>query len=336
MMSKTKPVIGITLGDAAGIGPELVAKAAAKGVLTEQARPLIVGDEALLRLGMNIAGVDFGYRLVSDLRSADLRSADLNEGVIHVLNTKSVDVDLLKLGEVSSVNGKEEGDRLVDCINFCKKGFLDGFCYAPLNKGAMKAGGYNFSSEHELFAEHYGLESYYNEMNVLDKVWNIRVTSHIPLKEVPDHITVENILRASLLGCETLKKAGIENPRFAMAALNPHAGDNGTCGDEEVTVISDAIRLLREKGISVEGPFSADTIFIRAFRGDYDGVITMYHDQGQIAIKLKGFEHTVTISSGMPHPITTPAHGTAYDIAGKGRANVSTFESAYRLCALMA
>jgi 4-hydroxythreonine-4-phosphate dehydrogenase len=277
--------------------------------------------------------VDFTYRLVKE---NTLSREIFEEGAIHVLDTGSVDTDILKPGELSGVNGKEEGDRLVDCVNFCKKGLLDGFCFAPLNKGAMKAGGYNYPSEHEFFAVLYGLETYYSEMNVLDKLWNIRVTSHIPLKDVPDHITVENILKASRLGYETLRRAGFENPRFAMAALNPHAGDNGTCGVEEITVIAEAVRLLREEGISVEGPFSADTLFIRAFRGDFDGVITMYHDQGQIAIKLKGFEHTVTVSSGMPHPITTPAHGTAYDIAGKGIAIVSTFEDAYNLCAQMA
>jgi 4-hydroxythreonine-4-phosphate dehydrogenase len=335
MVKKSKPVIGVTLGDAAGIGPELIAGAAAKGALTAHARPLIVGDNSLLRLGMKITGVDFEYRLVSD-REEILSGETLNEGIIYVLDTKSVDVDGLRLGKVSGVNGKEEGDRLVDCVNFCGKELMDGFCFAPLNKGAMKAGGYNFSSEHELFADCYGLETYHSEMNLLDTVWNIRVTSHIPLRDVAKEITVENILKVSELGYETLKKAGHKSPRFAIAALNPHAGDNGTCGDEEITVIAEAVRLLREKNISVEGPFSADTVFIRAFRGDFNGVITMYHDQGQIAIKLKGFEHTVTISAGMPHPITTPAHGTAYDIAGKGIAGLSTFEDAYRLCAEMA
>ena len=335
MDEKRKPVIGIVLGDAAGIGPELTAKAAANGTLVRYAKPLIIGDEKLLRLGMKIAGVEFTYNRVSGTAET-LSPESVSEGSIHLLDTKSVNMDALKLGEISAVNGKEEGDRLIDCVNLCKKGTLDGFCFSPLNKAAMKAGGYNFPSEHEFFAELYGLKTHYSEMNVLDNLWNIRVTSHVPLKDVPSMITVENILRVSQLGYETLRKAGFENPHFAMAALNPHAGDNGTCGNEEITVIAEAVRLLRETGISVEGPFAADTLFIRAFKGEFDGVITMYHDQGQIAIKLKGFEHAVAVSSGMPHPITTPAHGTAYDIAGKGIAIVSTFEDAYRLCAQMA
>ena len=325
-----KPIIGVTLGDAAGIGPELVARAAAGDALVRDARPLIIGSEALLREGMKIAGADFAYRLVSEPGEAP------HEEGIRLLDTRSVDTDKLRVGEVSAVNGKEQGDRLIDCVNYCKKGLLHGFCFAPLNKAAMKAGGYNFPSEHEFFAHLYDLKTHYSEMNVLDKLWNIRVTSHIPLREVSDNITVENIHNAARLGYQTLRKAGFERPRFAMAALNPHAGDSGTCGTEEITVIADAIRLLRDDGISVEGPFAADTLFIRAFKGDFDGVITMYHDQGQIAIKLRDFAHTVTVSSGMPHPITTPAHGTAYDIAGKGAAIVSSFEDAYRLCARMA
>ena len=339
MAKGTCPIIGITLGDAAGIGPELVAKAAAragaKGMLTKDAIPLIVGDEALLKMGMKIAGVDFKYNCVTGPAEVLTRES-LSEGVVHLLDTKSVNVDALKLGEAAGINGKEECERLVDCVNYCKMGLLDGFCFAPLNKSAMKAGGYDHPSEHEFFAELYELKNYYSEMNVLDKLWNIRVTSHIPLKDVPGQITVENILKASMLGYETLMKAGFNPPRLAMAALNPHAGESGTCGTEEITVIAEAIRLLKDRGVTVEGPFAADTLFIRAFRGDFDGVITMYHDQGQIAIKLKGFEHTVTVSCGMPHPITTPAHGTAYDIAGKGTALVSTFEHAYNLCVKMA
>jgi len=335
MEKERKPVIGVVLGDAAGIGPELVAKAGAGGVLTRYAIPVVVGDEKLLALGMKIAGLDFKFLPFPPSVKKTGRDS-LNEGEIYLIDTRSVDMTGLIIGKVNRINGKEEGDRLVDCIEYCKKGVLDGFCYAPLNKGAMKSGGYNFPSEHELFAEFFGVTGYHSEMNVLDKLWNIRVTSHIPLSEVSGQITVENILRSFQLGYETLKNAGYENPRFAMAALNPHAGDNGTCGTEEITVIAESVRLLREKGFNVEGPFSADTLFIRAFRGEFDGVVTMYHNQGQIAIKLKGFEHLVTVASGLPFPITTPAHGTAYDIAGKGIALLSPFEDAYRICAQMA
>jgi len=159
-----KPIIGVVLGDAAGIGPELVAKAAAKGILTRYARPLVIADEKLLVLGKKIAGVDFPYRLVktpdevSDYSPLNQDHPDNNE--ILLLDTQSVDMDKLEFGKLSAINGKEQGDRLVDCVNYCKEGLLEGFCFAPLNKGAMKAGGYDFPSEHELFAEYFSLKTY--------------------------------------------------------------------------------------------------------------------------------------------------------------------------------
>jgi 4-hydroxythreonine-4-phosphate dehydrogenase len=325
-----KPIIGVTLGDAAGIGPEIVAKTAAKGILTESAQPIIIADERLLQMGIKIAGVHFDYTRVEAIEEA----AGLTGLVL--LDTHSADIDHLVLGEVSSANGKEEGDLLIQCIDYCKRGLLSGFCYAPLNKGAMKKGEHDFPSEHEMFARYYGIARHYSEMNVLGNLWNIRVTSHIPLNKVCENITVPAIMNVAELGYATLCRAGIKNPRFAMAALNPHAGDNGTCGTEEITVLAEAIKEISAKGIQIQGPFAADTLFIRAFNGDFDGVITMFHDQGQIAIKLRGFEHAVTVAAGFPNAITTPAHGTAYDIAGKGIAKTSTFEDAYRLCVQMA
>jgi 4-hydroxythreonine-4-phosphate dehydrogenase len=330
MNTTIKPVIGVTLGDAAGIGPEIVAKTAAGGLLTENAQPVIIADERLLQMGMKIANVQFEYTKARNIAEA------LTQTGLVLLDTHSVDMDHLKLGEVSLANGKEEGDLLVDCINYCKAGQLDGFCFAPLNKGAMKKAGYDFPSEHEMFAHYYGVKDHYGEMKVLGNLWNIRVTSHIPLGEVCKNITVPAIVAAAELGLTTLRRAGIENPRFAMAAVNPHAGDNGTCGTEEITVLADAIKTLTARGMQLKGPFAADTLFIKAFNGEFDGVITMYHDQGQIAIKLRGFEHTVTVSTGLPNAVTTPAHGTAYDIAGKGIARTSTFEDAYHLCIQMA
>lgn len=329
-MKRKKPVLAVPLGDAAGIGPEIVAKTAAAGFLEKHARPVIVGDERVLRLGMTIAGKNFPFR------SADsLEEAAAGEGLA-LWNTGSLDAATLELGTVSPVNGKEEGDNLAACIDGCRRGLLDGICFAPLNKAALKLGGYGFPSEHEMFAHLYGITEGFGEMNVLEGLWNIRVTSHIPLKDVARNITVESVLDTVRLGYKTLRRAGCEAPRMAMAALNPHGGESGTCGREEIDVLLPAIGAAEKEGISVEGPFPSDTLFIRAFEGKYDGVVTMYHDQGQIAIKLRGFHHCVTVSAGLPHPITTPAHGTAYDIAGKGICTTSAFEDAYALAARMA
>lgn len=330
MLKFEKPRLAVTMGDAAGIGPEIVAKVAAKGYLEEIARPVIIGDKRVLEMGMKIAGVDFPYKTVVSIEDA------LKEDGLVLLDTHSIDADQVVIGEVSAICGKEEGDLLVDCIRYCSEGLIEGFCFAPLNKAALKKGGYDFASEHEMFAHYYGIHEHFGEMNVLNGLWNIRVTSHIPLKDVCANITVPRIMDAVTLGFNTLKRAGIENPRVAMAAVNPHGGDGGTCGREELEVLIPAIEEAGKQGKVISGPYPSDTLFIRALRGDFDGVVTMYHDQGQIAIKLKGFEHTVTVSAGLPNAITTPAHGTAYDIAGKGLCITSTFEDAYRIAASMA
>lgn len=329
-MMNSKPILAVTMGDAAGIGPEIIAKVAAKGFLLKYAKPIIIGDESILKKGMEIAKVSFSYNIAREIEEA----VEM-DGIV-LLHTNSLSATSVEMGKASAKNGKEQGDRLVDCIRYCKKGLIEGFCFAPLNKASLKMGGYDFESEHEMFAYYYGIDKNFGEMNVLDGLWNIRVTSHIPLKDVCANITVPSIMDAVQLGYKTLKRAGIDKPRMAMAALNPHGGDSGTCGREEIDILEVAIEKAKSKGITINGPFPADTLFIRAFRDAYDGVITMYHDQGQIALKLKGFEHCVTVSAGLPHAITTPAHGTAFDIAGKGVSITSTFEDAYLIAAKMA
>jgi len=325
-----KPVLAVPMGDAAGIGPEIVAKVAYSGFLEEYAKPVIVGDESVLKLGMKNAGVDFDYTTETSMKKA------LEKDGLVLLDTDSLDASKLEIGKVSAENGKEEGDNLIACIEYCKQGLIEGFCFAPLNKAALKMGGYDYPSEHELFADEYGVKEHFGEMNVLEGLWNIRVTSHIPLKDVSDSITIPKLLETVQLGYNTLRRAGYKEPRMAMAALNPHAGESGTCGREEIDVIIPAIGMVRKEGKNVSGPFPSDTLFIKAFAGEYDGVITMYHDQGQIAIKLKGFHHCVTVSAGLPNAVTTPAHGTAYDIAGKGICKTSAFEDAYKIAAQMA
>ncbi|MBW8384020.1 MAG: 4-hydroxythreonine-4-phosphate dehydrogenase PdxA [Youngiibacter sp.] len=330
-MKEDRPILGIPLGDAAGIGPELVAKLAAKGFLSEHSCPVIIGDERLLAKGMEIAAVSFEYK-----RITNPEEIGPYEGVL-LLDTETLDTEGLRLSEVSASNGKEEADNLVLTMEWCKEGYLEGFCFAPLNKAAMKLGGYEYESEHELFADRLGVANLpHGEMNVLEDLWTSRVTSHIPLSEVSRNITVERIMDAITLANDTLRRGGFMNPRIVIAAINPHGGDSGTCGREEIDVLEPAVRLAAENGIRVDGPFPSDTVFLKAFKGDYDAVVTMYHDQGQIAMKLKGFQKGITVAAGQPYAITTPAHGTAYDIAGKGIADTGAFEAAFRLCARMA
>ncbi len=325
-----KNVIGITFGDAAGIGAEIVCKTAATGFLQEHSIPVIVGQEDMLLRGMRHTGESFPYRVINGAAQAR------EQGPIALLPAGNLDVGSVKMGTVSEANGKDEGDILVKCIRLCEAGELDGLCFAPLNKAAMKAGGYNYPSEHEMFADIYGQRENFGEMNYVNRLWNIRVTSHIPMRQVVENITEESILATARLGYSTLRRAGCARPKIAVAALNPHGGENGTCGDEEIRIIKPAIRRAEREGMPLDGPFPADTLFGRALRENYDGVITMYHDQGQIAIKLQDFMRCATVSAGLPHPITTPAHGTAFDIAGKNKCSITPFQEAYRICCRMA
>lgn len=176
-----------------------------------------------------------------------------------------------------------------------------------------------FESEGELMAHCFDVKGLYGEINVLENIQTVRVTSHIPLKNVSANLSKERILECIRLAYDTCKGSGIAEPRVAVSGLNPHNGENGKCGTEEIDVIIPAVEAARAEGMNVEGPFSADVVFMRAFRGDFDTVVTMYHDQGQIALKLRGFEG-VTVGGGQPYPIVTPAHGTAYGKAGKGTA----------------
>jgi 4-hydroxythreonine-4-phosphate dehydrogenase len=173
-------------------------------------------------------------------------------------------------------------------------------------------------------------------MNVLDNVWMSRVTSHVSLRTALDQITPERIDQAITLADRTMRSAGFAAPRIAVAALNPHGGEGGLFGREEIEIIAPAVAHAARRGVLCSGPFPADTVFLKAFAGEYDGVLTMYHDQGQIATKLKGFNRGVTVTGGLETVFATPAHGTAFDIVGKGRASTGALEQAVRLCARLA
>ncbi|MFV0414612.1 MAG: 4-hydroxythreonine-4-phosphate dehydrogenase PdxA [Oscillospiraceae bacterium] len=215
-------------------------------------------------------------------------------------------------------------------------GKIQGICYAPLNKAAMRQSNPAVSSETSLFASLLGARKGYGEINMVDNVWTTRVTSHIPLKEVSQSLTTDAVLAGIVLAFGTLQKAGYTSPRIGVAALNPHAGEAGLCGDEEITTIAPAIEKANAMGIAATGPYPSDILFVKAFDGLLDAGVTMYHDQGQIALKLKGFSRGVTLAGGLPVPITTCAHGTGFDIVGQNRANTGSFENALALAAKMA
>jgi 4-hydroxy-L-threonine phosphate dehydrogenase PdxA len=232
--------------------------------------------------------------------------------------------------------GRCVGQTLSAAVDLAKQGHVQGICFAPLHKKAMYDGGWRFADEHQLFAHLMDHKGPFREMNVLEGQWMSRVTSHVSLRRALDEITYDNICSTLQLTDRVLRAAGIENPRIAVAALNPHGGEGGLFGDEEIKIIAPAVRDMAAQGINCKGPFPSDTVYLKAFAGEYDSVLAMYHDQGQIATKLRGFNKGVTVTTGLAAVFTTPAHGTAYDIVGQGIADTGAIENALALAVKLA
>ena len=321
---KALPRIGLAMGDMTGIGPEIVARVLAGGALRDAAEIVVIGDRRVLELGMRDAGVSLDWRPFGSSAEA--------EGVA-LIDLANIDPAKIVRGAVSAESGRLTGETLAAAIAIAKQGRIDAITFAPLNKAALNAGVWKFPDEHKMFAHLLGHNDHFSEMNVLDDWWMSRVTSHLSLREALDQITPERIVATIALADRTMRRAGFARPRLAVAALNPHGGEGGLFGREEIDIIAPAVAAAAAKGIDCHGPFPADTVFLKAFAGDYDGVVSMIHDQGQIATKLRGFNRGVTVTAGLPIVFTTPAHGTAFDIVGKGLASTGALESALRLAA---
>jgi 4-hydroxythreonine-4-phosphate dehydrogenase len=215
-------------------------------------------------------------------------------------------------------------------------GTIDGICFMPLNKVALHLAGMGHNDELTWAKARLGYDGPSGEFNVVRGMWNARVTSHVPLKDVAGLLSVERIADAVTLADRTLKRAGFPRPRIAVAALNPHAGENGMIGREEIDIIQPAVARAQSMQIAAEGPFPSDTMFLKVRDGQFDCAVSMYHDQGQIAIKLLGFDEGVSVLGGLPVPVTTPAHGTAFDIVGKNVANLEPARLALHMIVEMA
>lgn len=331
MDADTRPVIALVPGDCTGIGPEQTAKLLARGRMAAIARLVVIGDIRVIEFGARQAGVELDLHRYQSPAAVDWETAG-----IPIVDLGNIDPSLFKIGEADPRSGKLTGDTLARAIDFAKAGELDGITFAPLNKQAMFKGGWEFPDEHKMFAHLLGHTGMFSEMNVLEGQWMTRVTSHVSLRTAIDQISFESICRALDLADDTMRKAGISKPRIAVAALNPHAGEGGLFGTEEIEIIRPAVDHMRERGIDCRGPFPSDTVYLKAFAGEYDSVLAMYHDQGQIATKMKGFNKGVTITAGLDVVFTTPAHGTAFDIAGKGIADIGAYESAIGLAVQIA
>jgi len=324
-----KPQVGLLLGDPGGIGPEVLAKLLALDEPRHEARITIIGDPAVFARGCEIAGVEVPVEVTKD---ADTPVPDDRPLLLDVRPTSGAEH---VIGEANAVNGRYALGTLRRALELAKKGRLDAICFAPLNKQALHMAGSPHNDELHFFAEVLGFKGYVCELNTFDHLWTTRVTSHVALADVAGLITEERLVPAVGLAHATLRAAGIENPRIGMAALNPHGGDGGLFGREEIDLLQPAIARMQGMGMAVSGPYPADTIFLKALNKEFDVVVTMYHDQGQIAMKLLGFERGVTVQGGLPIPITTPAHGTAFDIVGQGVASEEATRQAFLIACRM-
>lgn len=322
-MTRT-PRIALTLGDPAGVGGELAAKLLADADAMAGADVVVLASAAEIDRAATHAGVTL------DLADSpgEGRPALVDPGRDAPLPTT--------LGQVSGEAGAWALDALRHALTLAEAGQIDGICFTPLNKTSLHLAGMGTEDELRWFATTLGFTGTTSELNVLDDLWTARVTSHIALADVAERITADAVTDTIALLDTALRDAGVAAPRLGVAALNPHAGENGSFGRQEIDAIAPGIAAARAAGIDAAGPYPSDTIFLKARAGVFDGVVTMYHDQGQIAMKMMGFDRGVTVQGGLPVPIATPAHGSAFDIAGANKANPQATVNAFRLAATMA
>ena len=323
-MSAYVPVIGITMGDAAGIGPEIIAKSYAKHDLATMARAVVIGDAGRLRKAAGLLGLDVRVRPI-----ASVDEARFEQGVIDCFDLPLIPDDL-PFGKLSAVAGDAAFRFIEKAVELAKAGQIDAICTAPLNKEALHAGGHKFPGHTEMLAHLTGVEEV-SMMLVAPNLRVIHVTTHIGIIDAIRKIEPGLVQRTIERGYETLRKAKVEDPKIAVCGINPHAGENGLFGyGEEEEKIVPAIEALRARGMNIEGPLPADTLFFRAGRGDFDLVVAMYHDQGHGPVKVMGLEAGVNITVGLDVIRTSVDHGTAFDIAGKGIADERSLLEALR------
>ncbi|MFC6613922.1 4-hydroxythreonine-4-phosphate dehydrogenase PdxA [Halopenitus salinus] len=315
-MSERHPIVGITMGDPGGIGPEVIAKA--YGGLLERSRPIVIGDADVIEAAIEVCDLDLSVERVDDV--ADASFADDRIPVLDLDNVAEI-----VRGEVKEEHGVASLEYIERAIELAKAGSIDAITTAPINKQATKLAGSDYAGHTGMLADHTNTENY-SMMLVEDELRVTHVSTHVPLREACDLVTEENVLSVIRLTDEALSDLGIESPSIAVAGLNPHASDGGLLGNEDGEEIEPAVQQARSEGIDVEGPESPDTIYVRAARGEFDCVVSMYHDEGHIPIKMLGFAggdavSGVNVTIGLPIIRTSVDHGTAFDIAGEGIAS---------------
>jgi len=326
-MPQNKINIAMLLGDPSGIGPELMSKLLSEEI-TNKANIVVIGEKNILENGNKISCKSNNLKFVDSFDQINFK--DGNKFFLDISKGKNHNY---KLAECSKESGESVLEALNLALDLAKENKVHAINFGPFNKTSMKLGGNKFSDELHLMAEKLNVKSYFCEFNVVDNFWTARVTSHIPIVEVPSRIKKENIIKPIKLINDAMILNGIKKPRVAVQALNPHA----EFGTEEKEEIIPAIEEAKKIGINADGPLPCDTSFITAFKNKkHDCIVGMYHDALQSGLKAFGFDRGVTVQGGLPIPITTPAHGTAFDIAGKNIANLEPTLQSFKIALTMA
>lgn len=338
-MTHARPRIAMTVGDVAGIGPEVVVRAISDPQIHQCCCPVIVGDADVVLRVMKLTGSTFELNQVTSLRAIDWNST-----AIPCWNPSIADVASVRVGCIDARAGRAAYDYLVAATRAALQGEIEAITTAPLNKAALHAAGLDYAGHTEILAKECGVSEFAMMLYLppgppLTAKFGLGVahaTLHTSIKSVPGLLNVDHIRETIQLVSGFLQRIGCAAPRVGVCALNPHAGEQGLFGDEESTLIEPAVKSSRRLGVDATGPIPADALLRRAVRGEFDGVVAMYHDQGHIALKLIGFERAVNVTLGLPIVRTSPSHGTAFDIAWKGQAKSEGFLEAVRTAALLA
>ena len=329
-MTVSKPTLAHLIGCPAGVAPELSARMLADAELHDGARIIAIGDQRILRYGAKVAGVTLDLPVIGE---HDALPAGTGPVLIDLPRLDAADI---QVGTLAKAHGDAAMANFRKALDLAVKGQVDAVTFSPFNKASMRLSHPSYEDEVVFMNEFLHFKGVAQEFNILPNLWNARVTSHVPISGVAELITTANVLRGLRLTHAAMSAAGFTPPRIAVAGLNPHAGDGGNFGREDIDQIEPAVVAAKAEGIACDGPFPSDTVFVRARKGEFDAVLTMYHDQGQIAMKLLGFEAGVTALGGYTFPVTTAAHGSAYDIAGKGIANPGAMRNAMLIATRMA
>jgi 4-hydroxythreonine-4-phosphate dehydrogenase len=326
---ESTPLLGITMGDPTGAGPEIVVKALLSDEVAGLCKAIVVGDAAVMRAAVRIVELPVEIRAVSQIGEALFRP-----GVINVIDLRNVDLETLVRGRVDPRGGKAAYAYVERATRLALAGEIDAVVTAPLNKEALNRAGYEYSGHTEILARLCGADEVVM-MLVAGSLRIAHVTTHVSLRKACDLITKDRILRVLELSNQATRKMGIPQPRLVVAGLNPHAGEGGLFGSEEKEHILPAIEAARRMGLDVTGPLPPDTVFLRASTGEFDVAIAMYHDQGHIPMKMVGFDRGVNVTLGLPITRTSVDHGTVFGKAGKGTARPQSMIESLKLASVM-